>query len=55
MGIGPIYRCFFLEGRLDEEGRFVRTMGVPFELVGQITGSRAMTEASDVECCPTSS
>lgn len=31
---GPSIDVFFLEGRLDEEGRFVRTMGVPFELVG---------------------
>ena len=44
-----------LEGRWKEEGRLVRTMGVPFELVGQITGSRAMAEASDVESCTTSS
>ncbi len=31
------------------------TMGVPFEFVGQITGSRPMAEASDVESCATSS
>ena len=30
-------------------------MGVPFEFVGQITGSRPMAEASDVESCTTSS
>ena len=44
-----------LEGRVGR-GREVRvTVGVPFEFVGQIAGSRPMTEASDVESCTTSS
>lgn len=31
------------------------SVGVPFEFVGQITGSRTMAEASNVESCTTSS
>ena len=44
-----------LKDRLGGGGRVVWTMGVPFEFVGQITGSRPMAEASDVESCATSS